>query len=338
MGAIKGASEGPRIGAGDARSPSRPSSTLFDLRFQDLTTFLAVRRTASVSAAAREQKVTPSQVSKSLARLESRLGLRLFVRSGHGLELTAAGAEVAPTIEDAVARLHILEQPIEARSPPLVLAAPPYLMEALLPRVVASSPSLRLRLLELPPAALRAYARQDVFDVALLPSAPERITIPWVGTCVGEVRSGLFTTPATARRLGPPPVDAERLRALSFVTPAALPDARFPPVSDDCPLDVPSRTLGHEAQTIGTALRLAAASGQLVFGPRIAAAEHIASGALVEVEVRGWEVCEPLFVACNQDRVLASVRASIVTAALAAFGATGDAPDLSLAAGVARAP
>ena len=309
------ARKGGASGAAAARAPG----TLANLRFQDLTTFLVVRRTASISAAAREEKVTPSQVSKSIASLEARLGVRLFERSIHGIVLSAAGADLAPTIAQAVAGLRVLERPIEVRSPPLTIAAPQYLLAPLLSRIAAHRPAVRLRILELPPAVLRAYARQELFEIALLPSAPERITIPWVGTRVGEMRSALFTTPGTARKLGPAPVDVARLRTVPFVTPAAPPDDRFAAVHDDCPLDVGSRSAGHEAQTIATALRLAAVTGQVVFGPRIAAIDYLASGALVEVPVKGWDVREPLFVACNQDRVLASVRALVVEAATDAF-------------------
>jgi DNA-binding transcriptional LysR family regulator len=44
--------------------------SLADLRVGDLMTFLAVRRSGSITAAARELKVTPSQVSKAISRLE----------------------------------------------------------------------------------------------------------------------------------------------------------------------------------------------------------------------------------------------------------------------------
>ena len=317
-----------RMGGASGAPRSRACGTLANLRFQDLTTFLVVRRTASISAAAREEKVTPSQVSKSIARLEARLGVRLFERSVHGIVLSASGADLAPTIAQAVAALRVLERPIEVRSPPLTMAAPQYLLAPLLSRIAERRPAVRLRILELPPAVLRAYARQELFEIALLPSTAERITIPWVGTRVGEMRSALFTTPATARKLGlgPAPVEVARLRAVPFVTPAAPPDDRFAAVHDDCPLDVGSRITGHEAQTIATALRLAAVTGQVVFGPRIAAMDYLASGALVEVPVKGWDVREPLFVACNQDRVLASVRALVVEAATDAFREDGAAP------------
>jgi hypothetical protein len=85
-------------------------------------------------------------------------------------------------------------------------------------------------------------------------------------------------------------------------------------VDDDCPLPSSERRLGHEAQTIGLALELAARTDQLVFGPVIAAKRHIDGGTLVEVPVEGWNVRETLFVACNSDRVLSRVQGAILKA------------------------
>ncbi len=45
----------------------------------------------SFSAAARDLHTTPSAVSKSVARLEKRVGVRLFLRSTRALTLTQEG-------------------------------------------------------------------------------------------------------------------------------------------------------------------------------------------------------------------------------------------------------
>src|SRR5438034_300539 len=73
-----------------------------DLRLADLETFLAVRRYGSASGAARELKVTPSQVSKAVDRLEGALGQALLLRSGRGVRLSEAALRMVPHIEDIV--------------------------------------------------------------------------------------------------------------------------------------------------------------------------------------------------------------------------------------------
>jgi DNA-binding transcriptional LysR family regulator len=56
-----------------------------------METFVRVLETGSFSAAARHLSVGQSAVSKSIAQLEDRLGVRLLMRSTHGLTPTEAG-------------------------------------------------------------------------------------------------------------------------------------------------------------------------------------------------------------------------------------------------------
>jgi LysR family glycine cleavage system transcriptional activator len=305
----------------DEASPSSSATfrAIADLRIHDLVTFLVVRRTASISGAARELKVTPSQVSKAITRLEAQLGSALFVRQPRGLALTTEGLECAPTIEGAVEHLRRLGRPDGTHGHTVTIAGPAYLLACLVPHLAAVGRGRRVRMLELPPAQIRAYAAQNVFDVAVLPSPAERITPPWIGTHVGEMTSVLLATPEAAKRLGPSPVSEARVRAAPMVTPVSDTHGVIAPVDDDCPLNIASRTIGFEVQTVATALRVAAATGQLAFGPRLAARDYLRRGELVEVEVAGWDVREALFVACNHDRVLAPMRAQLVRAAIAAF-------------------
>lgn len=60
-------------------------------RFAEMETFIAVVECGGLSAAARLKQVTPSSVSKLLARLEARLGVRLLNRSTRQLQLTPEG-------------------------------------------------------------------------------------------------------------------------------------------------------------------------------------------------------------------------------------------------------
>jgi DNA-binding transcriptional LysR family regulator len=64
--------------------------------FPAFWSLLAVARTGSVGAAARQQHRTPSAISQQIARLESQLGVKLLERAGRGVRLTAAGEAVVP--------------------------------------------------------------------------------------------------------------------------------------------------------------------------------------------------------------------------------------------------
>ncbi|WP_226575431.1 LysR family transcriptional regulator [Acuticoccus sediminis] len=62
-------------------------------RLRELEIFAAVVAEESFSAAARASGLTPSAVSKAVARLERRLGVRLVARTTRGLTLTAEGRD-----------------------------------------------------------------------------------------------------------------------------------------------------------------------------------------------------------------------------------------------------
>ena len=60
-------------------------------RIAELEAFLAVAQAGSLSAAARRLGLTPSSVSRIVARTEARLGVRLLLRTTRRLQLTAEG-------------------------------------------------------------------------------------------------------------------------------------------------------------------------------------------------------------------------------------------------------
>ncbi len=62
-----------------------------DNRFGDIETFLAVANGGSLASAARALRLTPSAVSRSVARLEQRLGVTLMRRTTRSLALTSDG-------------------------------------------------------------------------------------------------------------------------------------------------------------------------------------------------------------------------------------------------------
>ena len=68
--------------------------------FPALETLLAVARTGSVAAAARQRRITSSAVSQQMRRLESHFGLKLLERAGRGVRLTASGEAAVPVVRE----------------------------------------------------------------------------------------------------------------------------------------------------------------------------------------------------------------------------------------------
>lgn len=64
-------------------------------RIGEMAAFVAVAREGSLSSAARALRLSPSAVSRIVARTEARLGVRLLVRTTRSLHLTAEGEAYA---------------------------------------------------------------------------------------------------------------------------------------------------------------------------------------------------------------------------------------------------
>lgn len=69
----------------------------------NLKAFLAVARTGSFAAAARELKVAPSVITKRISQVEWRLKTTLFERSTRRVSLSPTGARFLPSVQRAVA-------------------------------------------------------------------------------------------------------------------------------------------------------------------------------------------------------------------------------------------
>lgn len=72
---------------------------------RDLLLFLEVVKTGSFSQAARRHHVTPSAVSKAIARLENETRARLFDRNSYQLAVTREGKSFADAVTEAIALL-----------------------------------------------------------------------------------------------------------------------------------------------------------------------------------------------------------------------------------------
>jgi DNA-binding transcriptional LysR family regulator len=297
---------------------SIPPGLLSELRISDVVTFLAVHRCRSLSSAARELRVTPSQVSKSISRLEALMGAPLLSRSPHGVALLDAGLRVVPHFEQMIAIARQLAPGATVERRVVAVAAPSWLAASLLPYVAASDIDFRVRVLELPPAQVRAQLSSGHFDVALnlgpIPPQPS-----WESAPIGDVSKALFVSPATAARLGPPPIPVERLAGLEFISPIYLTETGYLPVDDDCPISRRERIVGHETMTLGLALALAARSDQVVFGPVLGAVDYLREGTLVKLEVEGWTQTEELHLACSIDRVTSAEQKALAAALAAAL-------------------
>ncbi|MBA3820463.1 MAG: LysR family transcriptional regulator [Deltaproteobacteria bacterium] len=294
---------------------------LADLRAGDLMIFLSVARCQSVNGAARELNLSASQVSKAVARLEEQLGVSLMVRSTRGITISDAGNRILPQLTDLVQRVQDLDRR-EGLDAAIAVAAPSYVISWCAPRIAEALPGGRIRAIEMAPALIRTLAASNFFDVCIT-LAEERLPESWVNTHVGVMRRSCFGTPALYESLGPPPIPVDVIRAVPFVLPVYNANGVYVPVDDGCPLAASQRTAGHEAQTMALALEIASVTQQLVFGPLMAVSPFLADGRMVEFEIEGWNERDPVYVACNVDRVRATQQRHIAEAVRASLESLG---------------
>ena len=244
--------------------------TAGDLRLADLETFLCIARFGSISAAARHLRVTPSQVSKAVTRLERQLNARLLGRTSRGVGLSERAQQLLPVFREVLERVRALYGEAPAVGNALTLASTAFLSSAFVPAIARKLPDLRLRSVELPPRAASAQAGDGFFDMALTLS-PERWPDSWQELQVGELRRGLFARPSYAKKLGSGTVPVERVRGQPFISPIYAHNGLTVPGDDGCPIPYRERRIGHETQSLLLALQLAEQVDQVIFAQVLAA-------------------------------------------------------------------
>jgi len=125
-----------------------------DNRIGDMQTFLAVTENGSFAGAAKALRLTPSAVSRSIARIEARLGVLLIQRTTRSLSLTPEGESYRSRISALLAEVDAVEQSLghERETPRGTLrinAAVPFGVHCLLPilpRFMAAYPEVTVDL------------------------------------------------------------------------------------------------------------------------------------------------------------------------------------------------
>jgi DNA-binding transcriptional LysR family regulator len=191
-------------------------------RFTAMETFISVIETGSFSAGARRMKVGQPAVSKAIAQLESKLGVRLFVRSTRGLTPTEAGQRFYERAKAAVEAAEDAEA--QARGTGTSLSGALRVCADVTFSRIHIVPGLRSFLAEHPEMRLDLVLtdrgvdlRAERIDLALRLS-----TLDDVGALtarkIGECPRRVLGTPAYFRRMGVPaaPVDLHAHEAVIY--------------------------------------------------------------------------------------------------------------------------
>jgi DNA-binding transcriptional LysR family regulator len=175
--------------------------------FNDVVTFVRVAEGSGLTPAARALGVPKSTVSRSLARLERRLGVRLVQRTTRALALTDAGRAYYERVRGAVAGVldataDVVDMGQEARGT-IRITAPADLGSALLAEVVARfSETYRDVRFEVVLTQRVVDLVAEGFDLALRVAPLTDSSL--VARKVGAADGGLFASPEYLAKRGTP--------------------------------------------------------------------------------------------------------------------------------------
>ncbi|WP_372622912.1 LysR family transcriptional regulator [Falsiroseomonas sp.] len=177
------------------------------LDWDDLRFFLAIARLRSLSAAARELRVTQSTVGRRLASLESGLGARLLHRTPEGYVPTLAGEAIMGQAERVEAELLAVERTVGGRDAQLEGVVRVTAVETLASHVLVrcavalqiGSPEVALELVA-DVRHLSLAMREADIAVRLAPFEGHDLVV----RRIGSLAYGLYASPAYLERHGEP--------------------------------------------------------------------------------------------------------------------------------------
>lgn len=254
--------------------------------FDALPAFVRAVDAGSFALAAERAGVTRSAVAKQVAKLESRLGLRLFQRTTRRQRLTEAGEMLYERARRAVAEMAAAAGELEAglREPAghLRVTAPALMGRVLVAPVLA-------QLTRLHPKLDVEFAFEDrIVDLVdegvdlAIRIGPLRDTTNLVARPLGRQRFAIYASPAYLRRAGRPrtPADFAGHAAIVYARGGTFGGWSIGSGRDAIPLAVAPRLRFDDVAAIADGALAGAGLARL---PGWLAAPHVAAGRLVSV-------------------------------------------------------
>ncbi|PYE80573.1 LysR family transcriptional regulator [Pseudoroseicyclus aestuarii] len=187
-------------------------------RLREMEIFAMVASEGSFSAAARASRLSPSAVSKTIARLEQRLGVPLVMRTTRALTLTAEGRDLQLRVVAILAALDSAEREAAAGQEPAgpvhISTSASYACHRLypvLPQLLALYPQLTVKVSQTDEVV---DLLENQADLAI--RAGEMPSSGLVARSLGSTRRLLVAAPAYLEREGPLP-SVEALAGCSLI-------------------------------------------------------------------------------------------------------------------------
>jgi DNA-binding transcriptional LysR family regulator len=150
------------------------------MEIHHLKEFAAIAETGSFSKAARKLRIAQPPLSRHIQQLENELGIKLFVRSATGVQITREGSlllnQARAVLDDASALMDLAARARAGRAGTLRVAMAPGLCEVvnrIRIHLVKTVPELSIEGSDMSSAQQYAALRRRLVDVGLLRHVPE---------------------------------------------------------------------------------------------------------------------------------------------------------------------
>jgi DNA-binding transcriptional LysR family regulator len=279
--------------------------------------FCRAAELGSFTAAAAAAGVTPAAVSRSVGRLEARLGVRLFVRTTRQIRLTEDGRVYHEQCQQGLLQIadagrlvtgqQVVPVGVLRISAPTTYAH--YRLFPMLPRFVAAYPKVKI---EISVSNRNIDFVEEGFDLAIRLGAPQDSRL--VARKLEDATLGMFASPDYLKRRGTPKslADLNKHDCIQFVLPST--GRTLPWLFRERGEDV-ERTLGGTVKVFDDVLGCfnhARAGGGLVQIYHFIADSAVRLGELVEILKRCGGRTRPFSVLYPQNRHMsARVRAFV---------------------------
>ncbi|QAY78105.1 LysR family transcriptional regulator [Sphingosinicella sp. BN140058] len=261
-----------------------------------LKTFLAVCRTGSISAAARQLCLTQPAVSATMLQLEQGLQTRLFDRKRSGIMLTSSGVALRTRAEAMEAILQSAEREIallkDNVSGPLTVGGTPGALASLIPTTIAllkdRYPAFELQVLERSDRQLADLLRSERIDLAVVSTGIDPVAEDFIEETFLSDTFALLVGPANDHL--PEQLALASLADARWVLPHA--EGAFRRQVDTLFLATGTRTPANviRCDSLLTTKALVRRTDYLTILPHEVAAAELASGAIRSIEILGSQL------------------------------------------------
>jgi DNA-binding transcriptional LysR family regulator len=271
-----------------------------EMQLGSIELFCQAAELGSFTAAANVIGVTPAAVSRSIARLEERLGVRLFVRTTRQIRLTDGGRRYHEQCRQALQQLMEAEREVTGAQ-----AAPAGPL-----RISVPTPYGHYRLLPLLPQFRRLYPdvtvevhvsnrnidfSEDSYDMVIRGRAPADSTL--IARKLEDAELVLVAAPSYLRQAGTPASldELHRHDCIQFDLPSTGRKIPWPFLVDGKQVDIVTAGGYTCAEDVLGIVTLARSGGGLVQTYRFIVERDLAEGGLVELLPQHGGTSRPFF-------------------------------------------